>query len=480
MLDELNPTIQVFHWSKVRELLQHGKFHDAFNQAQNIIRPDCPCEILIDYIHILIKIQYLNEAKKWLTILQTRYKNSKEYYLLLGHVYFKEKNWPQANHYYHKTLNHDPNNFHACYNLGLIGSIQENFDSACIFFEKCKLLTKNLPPHYHQNFGMALLYEQRVEESLEHLQLASHFLPKDVEVLFHLGLCNHLLGQFEQAQSSYEQALCIDPKHCPSLHNLATVAISLNQHAKAIITLKKLSLLQPKDVIVETLLDALGAKSRKKHHQTFITTLFDQYAFNYDKHLREVLRYNPFEKARDLMNKVFNLNAFQCGLTCDLGCGTGLAAPFFNDLSYKTIGIDLSEGMLLQAKHKGYYDELIHDDIIDFLRGERRLFKTVLGFEITNYLGERTHTLLELLSRRCLPGALIVLTFEKNVNNQKDIYLNDNVRFTFHQDYIEHDLFQKNWRLCCLEETTLRQEHGKSVKGFIALGKLGDEVIERR
>ncbi len=55
----------------------------------------------------------------------------------------------------------------------------------------------------------------------------------------------------------------------------------------------------------------------------------------------------------------------QLGPALDLGCGTGLVALALNGLPIGPItGIDLSAGMLQQARLKGLYSELRHCDIM--------------------------------------------------------------------------------------------------------------------
>src|SRR5262249_58428588 len=58
------------------------------------------------------------------------------------------------------------------------------------------------------------------------------------------------------------------------------------------------------------------------------------------------------------------------GSVLDLGCGTGLAALPFRPFGDWMVGVDLSRGMLAQARAKGLYDRLVESEIPDFLADE--------------------------------------------------------------------------------------------------------------
>ena len=51
----------------------------------------------------------------------------------------------------------------------------------------------------------------------------------------------------------------------------------------------------------------------------------------------------------------------------DLGCGTGLSGEPFKGLSRRLVGVDVSSGMLEQAKRKDIYSVLECEDVFAFL-----------------------------------------------------------------------------------------------------------------
>lgn len=458
-------------WIQVRKYIMDQKYLKALSLSEQITTLSSPPALIEDHIQILLKLNRLPQAEYFLKSMIDNPASRSQATLLLGHFYFKTEKWEQANHYYHKYLAIEPKSIHATYNLSLVQSHLGNFDSACTFFEKCLSLSSTLPPSFYRNFGMALLYTQRVKEAQQYLLQALKFCDPCPEISFHLGLTYHMSGELEEALKIYEQALSIDSTHAPSLHNFATTAMSLSKHEQAEEALTKLHALHPEDVIVKTLYDALSQAELTSHNEAFIQTLFDQYAFNYDHHLTQVLKYNPFQRAREILNEFGKLENFQCGVTYDLGCGSGLAAPYFIDLSYKLIGVDLSAGMLIQAEKKQAYDTLVQKDILDYVRQMTLNPKLVLGFEVTNYLGKRTEVLIKMLSEKILPGGFLLLTFESQESSKEDCFLNKQVRFSFSQEYIEEIMSIGKLKLLHLEKIALRVHEQSHIQGFIALSQ---------
>ncbi|KAA0077538.1 methyltransferase domain-containing protein [Tardiphaga sp. P9-11] len=92
----------------------------------------------------------------------------------------------------------------------------------------------------------------------------------------------------------------------------------------------------------------------------YVTALYDQYAPKFEASLVGDLGY----RGPDLLFKAVLATcvaqgrpaSFHCAI--DLGCGTGLAARAFAALTDEIIGIDLSPGMIQQARATGLYHEL--------------------------------------------------------------------------------------------------------------------------
>ncbi len=61
---------------------------------------------------------------------------------------------------------------------------------------------------------------------------------------------------------------------------------------------------------------------------------------------------------------------FRLGSVLDLGCGTGLGGAAFRPYCDWLVGVDISPGMVEQARAKGLYDRLVVAELMEFLAAE--------------------------------------------------------------------------------------------------------------
>ena len=71
-----------------------------------------------------------------------------------------------------------------------------------------------------------------------------------------------------------------------------------------------------------------------------------------------------------------------------MGCGTGLSVrPFVDSSSYR-VGVDVSLGMLEQAKKRGVFDEYIENDILSYVCKSEDKFDLIICTDTLDYLGD--------------------------------------------------------------------------------------------
>ena len=80
----------------------------------------------------------------------------------------------------------------------------------------------------------------------------------------------------------------------------------------------------------------------------------------------------------------------------DLGCGTGLAGVAFRDCVERLEGIDLSPGMVAEARAKGIYDALHVGEVVAHLKAATdRQFDLILAADVLVYVGDLAPLFLE-------------------------------------------------------------------------------------
>ena len=122
----------------------------------------------------------------------------------------------------------------------------------------------------------------------------------------------------------------------------------------------------------------------------------------------------------------------------DAGCGTGLCGPLVAPYARRLTGVDLSAGMLEQAKAKQIYDELVQGELTQFLQGRPGAFDLIVSADTLVYFGDLEDV--AAAARAALrPGGLFVFTLEELVVDDEglEIRLEPHGRYTHAQHYVE-------------------------------------------
>src|ERR1700722_9497471 len=87
---------------------------------------------------------------------------------------------------------------------------------------------------------------------------------------------------------------------------------------------------------------------------------YDRVANEYARHLYDELRHKPLD--RQLLDRFIKGIRGQ-GLVCDLGCGPGQVARYLHERGVPVRGVDLSAGMLTQARELNFGIEFSQGDM---------------------------------------------------------------------------------------------------------------------
>ncbi len=115
------------------------------------------------------------------------------------------------------------------------------------------------------------------------------------------------------------------------------------------------------------------------------------------------------------------------GSALDYGCGTGRSTRFLRDHGFSTVGVDISEAMVREARgHEptGDYGVISPGDLKDFPDGRFDLVLSVMPFDSIPTAEEKAETLIE-ISRVLKPGGWKIL-----VASSHEVYLREWVSFS--------------------------------------------------
>jgi predicted TPR repeat methyltransferase len=204
---------------------------------------------------------------------------------------------------------------------------------------------------------------------------------------------------------------------------------------------------------------ARAAPDYVRHH-------FDRLALDFDQHLG-ALGYRGPELIMEQLRLRVSADA-QLDIV-DAGCGTGLCGPLLRPLARRLSGVDLSSGMIAKARARAVYDELVVQEICEFMRSRPRSFDVVVCIDTLNYFGEIDEPLRA--AHACLrTGGLIGLTVE-SLEEAGSYRLEPHGRYRHSHVYLEQTLAASGFLDPDSRSHVLRRERGVDVMSHICLAR---------
>jgi predicted TPR repeat methyltransferase len=212
----------------------------------------------------------------------------------------------------------------------------------------------------------------------------------------------------------------------------------------------------------------LGAAEQGAMPSAYVRALFDGYATRFDKALTGKLGYVAPEI---LLRAVHEQHPSHFAAMLDLGCGTGLGAAAFQSVADRIVGVDLSAGMLAQARAKNLYERLAEDDLVPFLKKEVATgarYDLVLAADVFAYLDDLAPVVQA--SRNVLTPAGI-LAFTVETHDGDGVILRDTLRYAHAADHVRAALAGAGLDLLTLAPAATRTEKGVPVPGLVCVAR---------
>jgi predicted TPR repeat methyltransferase len=281
-----------------------------------------------------------------------------------------------------------------------------------------------------------------------------------------------LKGDLPAAADLIEQALELAPGFTSAWFTLGEIRTQLGERDKAIAAFRKSRESDPEDQHGAHLhLIRLGDEQLSEMPKAYVQALFDQYAPRFEHVLINDLDY----RAPSLIFKAVvaaRVAAKKPALfkrAVDLGCGTGLAAAAFARQVDHFIGIDLSPGMIKQARATNLYAELEVADMIEGLRGKADASANlVVAADAFVYLSDLAPVLTE--ARRVLmSGGVLAFTLE--THDGGGIVLGEGLRYAHSAEYVRGAIAKAGLKLLTLEPASPRIENNEPVRGLVIVAE---------
>ncbi len=458
-------------WSEARQEILKKNYRQANKIFESLYKNLPSLELAIDWAKVMIKLEYYDRAQNLIEHYSPSYPNHQGIKSVHAHLLYKKGNILQALSLYKQLISLNPLQPSYWVSAAYCCCMMSNFALAVEYFENSENIMQSYPnSSWLRNYAIALIKIKQPHRALKYFnQIQEMFLDDcDAEVWFHYGLSYYLLGDFENALQYYQYALWNEPYHIPALYNTALIFHYYGHNLKALECCQKILEKEPKHILATTLVKAYSQEYCDSLDRSFIESLFDQYSYSYDDHMKNTLSSESCAYARSLLGTY--LAARSAVRVLDLGCGTGEMGLMLRDAASSLVGVDCSEGMLSQARKKRLYDKLICADLRDWSLYKNNSFDLVCCIEVTNYLGSLTRELILHLWRALPLDGMIILSAEKETqNHHEDFRLTPEVRFVYKREFFEHLALQLQNCQIQIFEHALRIHQAQTVEGYFVL-----------
>jgi predicted TPR repeat methyltransferase len=203
----------------------------------------------------------------------------------------------------------------------------------------------------------------------------------------------------------------------------------------------------------------------------YIRALFDGYAPDFDDALTGGLRYRAPDMLLYAAARAGGGEAMRFADVLDLGCGTGLAGAAFRPFCERLVGVDLSRGMLAEARGKGLYDELVEAEAMTYLRAEAERgahYDIVLAADVLIYFHE-LRQVPPVAAKVLKPGGVLAFTVE--THDGDGVILRDTLRYAHGAAHVRGALSLGGLEPVSLESAAARTEKGAPVPGLVVVAR---------
>jgi predicted TPR repeat methyltransferase len=219
--------------------------------------------------------------------------------------------------------------------------------------------------------------------------------------------------------------------------------------------------------------DALGAAPRlaligrakefSALPKAYVARLFDDYAPRFDAHLTKALDYRAPALIAEALDLAAPGRRFASAL--DIGCGTGLMGEAVRDRVDHLTGVDLSPGMIAQARERGLYDALDVAEAVAFLaRSAPGAYDCILAADALCYFGD-LRPIVQACKRVLAAGGILAFSIESFAG--EGFRLGKTVRFAHAPAYVEATAREAGFRPLLTRVASTRQEADADVPGLV-------------
>ena len=327
------------------------------------------------------------------------------------------------------------------------------------------------PHHAGAYFQLGRLHrrEKRKAEALVAFRQAIAIQPQHAAAHFQLGntlVEDGLLQNAEEALAGYRHAILCDRSFSKAYENLGNLLNLLGRGDEATLVWRQWRESEPDHPIARHMTAATTGLQPGRAEDGYVKQTFDDFAPLFDERLRQLHYRAPELVAEELARQ---LGPPAGDLTVlDAGCGTGWCGPLLRPYARLLAGVDLSAGMLEQARARGGYEELVEAELTEFLARTAGRYDVIACADTLVYFGDLS-PILRAARTALRPGGCFVFTLEclGPGADAGGFRLHPTGRYAHAEDYVRKALADAGLSVRCMTCSNLRMEGGKPVMGFV-------------
>jgi predicted TPR repeat methyltransferase len=279
--------------------------------------------------------------------------------------------------------------------------------------------------------GNLLSSRGRINEAVAYYCKAIRLMPDYPQSRKLLEIAYYMIGQIDAAAQVYFRWLQDEPENPVALHMHAACS---------------------------------GQQVPARASDAYVETTFDDFAASFDVKLGPLAYRAPELVAEALATACPVPQQSLVGL--DAGCGTGLCAPLLRPYVDRLTGVDLSSGMLAQARTRSAYDVLVKAELTAYLSDHSDAFDLIVSAETLVYFGALNEVLIA--ARRALRRAgWLIFTVEEGANVGAGYRINPHGRYSHDDMYVRQALVEAGLCVVAIVHQVLRMESGNPVHGLV-------------
>jgi predicted TPR repeat methyltransferase len=417
----------------------------------------------------------------------------------------KKEQWAAARDLYRRVLEVAPDHADALHFSGVLAHQEGNSEEAAALIRR-SLELQPRQADWHSNLGVVLRDRLELDEAVAACRRAIAIDPDHANAHNNLGVLLRAQGDLAGAEAAYRAAIRVSPEHSDAYTNLGVLLNAQKRIHEAVICFCKVITFRPKHPEARRLLALAhctlgdsaaavrvfdewleeepghpiavhmkaacsGKDVPARASDGFVEGTFDSFAASFDSKLAKLLYRAPELVSGMLADS--SAGAAKQYDVLDAGCGTGLCGPLLSPHARRLVGVDLSAGMLAQARARKIYDELIKGELTAYLREQRGAFDVIVSADTLVYFGP-LQDVAAAAAQALRPGGRLIFTVEALADGESSAgyFLSNHGRYCHTHRYLECVLTGARLQPEIVP-AELRLEAGDPVQGFVVRATKG-------